>query len=227
MISTLLALIALCMLALAATAVRLRHAAPLGAPLVAVICAGLAYDCAAIAIGPAFGFGSALHAVNEPRYWIHALLTPLMILAAMDLAGRAGLTSLTRRPVRIGLAALTAVLVAMGVSADIVNLRLEPEAYADTLRYVNTATQGPPVPAIVTILVLIGIGAALWRRAGIAWLCLGSVVMFVAAAAGFAHFWIGNLGELVLQCGIAATLAAVATRSPALTPNPHPAPETA
>ncbi|MFC7759254.1 hypothetical protein ACFQY4_15575 [Catellatospora bangladeshensis] len=51
MISTLLALIALCMLALAATAVRLRRAAPLGAPLVAVICAGLAYDCAAIAIG--------------------------------------------------------------------------------------------------------------------------------------------------------------------------------
>ncbi|MFC7759253.1 hypothetical protein ACFQY4_15570 [Catellatospora bangladeshensis] len=150
-----------------------------------------------------------------------------MILAVMDVAGRAGVTSLTRRLVRIGLAALTAVLVALGVSADILRLRLEPETYADTLRYVNTATEGPPVPAIVTILVLIGIGAALWRRAGIAWLCLGSVTMFVAAAAGFAHFWIGNLGELVLQCGIAATLTAVATRTPATTPAPQPAPETA
>lgn len=227
MISTLLALIALCMLALAATAVRLRRAAPLGAPLGAVICAGLAYDCAAIAVGPALGFGPALHAVNEPRYWIHAVLTPLMIPAAMDLAARAGVVSLARRPVRIGLAALTAVLVALGVSTDIVALRLAPETYADTLRYVNTATQGPPVPAIVTILVLIGIGAALWRRAGIPWLCLGSVVMFVAAAAGFAHFWIGNLGELVLQCGIAATLAAVATRALTTAPAPQPAPEAA
>ncbi|MEV4416540.1 hypothetical protein [Catellatospora sp. NPDC049609] len=232
MISFLLASIALCMLALAATAARLRRAAPVGAPLVAVVCVGLAYDCAAIAVGPVLGFGSALHAVNQPRYWIHAVLTPLMILAVMDLAARAGVVSLARRPVRIGLGALTAVLVALGVASDVVALRLAPETYADTLRYVNDAAEGPPVPAIVTILVLIGIGAALWRRAGVPWLCLGSVAMFVAAAAGFAHFWIGNTGELLLQAGIVATLAAVAARtSPAHasapTPQPQPTPETA
>lgn len=220
MISVLLVAIAVCMLVLSALAARARRTAGPAALLVAVICAGLAYDSAAVAIGRALGFGPTLEAVNAPRYWIHAALTPLLIVAAAGLATRLGVTLLARPALRIAGGVAVAALIALGAATDIVALRLSPETYADSLRYVNTATAGPPVPAIVTIVVLIAIGALLWRTAGVPWLCLGGIVMFVAAAAGFAHFWVGNLGELALQLGVVATVLRAAR--PAVAPEAAP-----
>ncbi|MEU7819384.1 hypothetical protein [Catellatospora sp. NPDC049133] len=206
MISVLMASIAACMLILAGLAVRRRSTAGPAAILVAVICVGLAYDCAAVAAGRLLGFGPALEAVNAPRYWIHAVFTPLLVVAAAALAARLGVTWLRRKAVRIAGGVLVAALIALGVAADVVALRLEPKEYADTLRYVNAATAGPPIPAIVTMLVVVVIGALVWRTARFPWLCLGGIAMFAAAGAGAAHFWLGNAGELLLQLAVLATV---------------------
>ncbi|GHJ47995.1 hypothetical protein Cs7R123_53370 [Catellatospora sp. TT07R-123] len=216
MISLLLAAVAVCMLGLGAYAVRLRAAGP-AAALVALLCAGLAYDNTAVAIGRLLGFGQALEGVNAGRFWIHALLTPLLLVAAVLIGARLGVAVLARKAVRIGAVVLALALIALGAATDIVRLALAPATYADTLRYTNTATAGPPVPAIATIVALIAVGVLLWRRAATAWLLLGAVAMFVAAAAGFRHFWLGNLGELALQATVVATLA-TAARTPASPP---------
>ncbi|WP_144121212.1 hypothetical protein [Catellatospora sichuanensis] len=210
MISTLMASIAVCMLILAGLAARRRSAAGPAAALVAVICVGLAYDSGAVAIGRLLGFGSALEAVNAPRFWIHAVFTPLLIVAAAALAARLGVTALARRAVRIAGGVLVTALIALGVADDIIALRLEPRGYADTLRYGNAATAGPPIPAIVTMVVLVVIGVLVWRVARFPWLCLGALAMFAAAAAGAAHFWLGNVGELLLQLAVVATVARAA-----------------
>ncbi|GAB4059348.1 hypothetical protein GCM10028775_70400 [Catellatospora paridis] len=219
----LLSAIAVCLLVLAVVAARLRGAAGPAAMLIAVICVGLAYDNAAVAIGRPLGFGPSLEAVNAPRYWIHAVLTPLLVVAGAALAARLGVTLLTRRSVRFAGAVLVAALIGLGVAGDIVALRLEPREYADTLRYVNAAAAGPPIPAIITMLLLVAIGILTWRTARRPWLCLGAIAMFAAAAAGAAHFWLGNVGELGLQSAVVATLIHAA-RQPALA-TPHPAPQ--
>ncbi|WP_166388157.1 hypothetical protein [Catellatospora methionotrophica] len=206
MISVLMASIAVCMLILSGLALRRRAAAGPAAVLVAVICAGLAYDSGAVAIGRLIGFGPALEAVNAPRYWIHALFTPLLIVAGAALAARLGVAALARQPVRIAGGVLVTALIALGVGSDIVGLRLEPREYADTLRYGNAATAGPPIPAIVTMLVLVMIGILVWRSARFPWLLLGAIAMFAAAGAGAAHFWLGNVGELLLQLAVVATV---------------------
>ena len=195
-----------CMLLLAWLALRARSAAGAVAVLVAVVCAGLAYDNLAVAAGRLIGYGDALRAVNAPRFWIHALLTPLLVLAGVALAARLGVRRAAGRAAAVTAGALALLLIVAGAVFDIVALRLEPESYADAQRYVNADAAGPPIPAIVTILVLIALGAAVWRTAGSPWLCLGAVAMFAAAAVGASHLWVGNLGELVLQAAVVATL---------------------
>ncbi|RKE06760.1 hypothetical protein [Catellatospora citrea] len=224
MISALMASIAVCMLILAVMAARRRSTAGPAAALVAVICVGLAYDSTAVAIGRLLGFGPTLEAVNAPRYWSHAVLTPLLVVAGAALAARLGVTALRRQAVRIAGGVLVAALIALGVAADIVGLRLEPREYADTLRYGNAAAAGPPIPAIVTMLVLVVIGILVWRTARFPWLLLGALAMFAAAGAGAAHFWLGNVGELLLQLAVVATVLRAARPAPDTTA-PHPAHE--
>ncbi|MEU8002979.1 hypothetical protein AB0B66_17625 [Catellatospora sp. NPDC049111] len=219
MISALMASIAVCMLILAGLAARRRSTAGPAAALVAVICVGLAYDSGAVAVGRLLGFGPALEAVNAPRYWIHAVFTPLLVVATAALAARLGVTWLRHKAVRIVGSVLVTALIALGVAADVVALRLEPREYADTLRYVNAATAGPPVPAIVTMLVVVVIGALVWRTARFPWLCLGGIAMFAAAGAAAAHFWLGNVGELLLQLAVLAAVLRAARPAPDAAPS--------
>lgn len=192
MVSVIFAVLAVGVLGVGIAAARLR------AWTVTLVAAALVYDNGVIALGRPLGERDLLEGLNAGRFAGHALFTPLLIVVGARLV-RAG------RPLLTAAAGLTAVLVALGVHTDIVRLRLAPERYADTLRYVNDNAAGPPVPAIVAILVLVGAGAVLWRRDGWPWLFAGAVVMFAAAAAGFAVPWLGNLGELVLLTAVVHT----------------------
>ncbi|GAA1501164.1 hypothetical protein GCM10009827_009440 [Dactylosporangium maewongense] len=196
MVSLIFAVLAVGMVGAGVVAVRLR------AWLVVVVAGALVYDNTVIAAGRFVGEGDALEGLNAGRFVGHALFTPLLIVVGAGLAGLAGLA----RGGRWALTALAAVLVGIGIWADVVRLRLVPERYADTLRYVNDNAAGPPVPAVVAILVLIGVGVVLWRRDGWPWLLAGAVAMFAAAAAGFAVPWLGNLGELVLLAAVVSSL---------------------
>ncbi|MFT4255184.1 MAG: hypothetical protein QM608_22210 [Caulobacter sp.] len=161
--------------------------------LLALIAAALCWDNLIIAAGSSIGAGELLRGLSIPRYVAHAVLTPLLMLVAFGVAG-------LRR--RIWLWVLAAVLIAVGVWTDLVHMNLELREYAGTLRYAY-AHAGPPIPSIVTVLVLVGAGVVLWRREGLPWLCLGAMAMFAAAGSGI--FWLGNAGELALIWSIAFT----------------------
>ncbi|MEV6300557.1 hypothetical protein AB0M02_14215 [Actinoplanes sp. NPDC051861] len=203
MLSALFGLIALTEIALLGLALRLRRL-----HLLVLVLLALVYDNVVIAIGGTLGEGQALRALSYPRYATHALLVPLLILIAVSLVRARGLR-LPAWPFGV----LTAALIALGLWADIVTLDLEPTRYADTLRYTNAAANGPPIPAVVTILVLIGLGAVLLFRVRWPWLLAGSATMFAAAAAGAVAFWIGNIGELVLIGSVVLTAYWVITQT--------------
>jgi hypothetical protein len=213
MLSIMLALVAGTMIVLSGLAVRRSAGAEalrIPALMLAVLCLAIAYDNAAIAFGRLLGAGDLLAAINSGRFAAHALFTPFLAIVAWRLAialatapyGRV----LRSKAFAAILATLTAALVALGVWTEIVGLELEARQYGDTLRYVNVAAHGPPIPAIVTILVVIGIGVVVWRRSGWPWLFAGSLAMFIAAAAGAKLFWLQNLGELILLASAVWTL---------------------
>lgn len=203
--SSIMAAIGLGIAVLTIVSVRIcrRFSHPL-AWLVPVIGVGLTYDNVVVAFGRFIGYGPTLYAINLPRFWIHALLTPMIIVAAAIVVGRLGVR--LRLWVRIaGLIGVLA-LIAVGVVEVIATFDLQPESAGDAVRYVNVAAHGPPVPAIATVLAVIGLGGAAWRVAGERWLCLGALVMMIAAGAGASTLWVGNLGELVLFAALVVTM---------------------
>src|SRR5699024_5006927 len=71
-----------------ALAARHRWATPANIPL--LIVAGLVYDNAVLATGRLIGEGPLLEALNLGRFWIHALVTPLLVVFAWHAITRTG-----------------------------------------------------------------------------------------------------------------------------------------
>ncbi|BBH67340.1 hypothetical protein ACTI_40250 [Actinoplanes sp. OR16] len=199
MLSVLFALFALAEVLLLGLVVTLRRRQPDWAlTLLILVIIALIWDNAVIALGSTIGEGGMLRALSVPRYVTHALLVPLLIMVAVGLGRRYGVRFFAGRIVPGVFGVLTLALVAVGVQKDVIALDLEATRYADTLRYTNAASEGPPIPAIVAILVMIGVGVALLVRARWPWLLAGAVVMFAAAAAAPSILWLSNFGELAL-----------------------------
>lgn len=215
MISTVMAAIGVAMLVLAIVAARCCDRAPLLAGAVTLVSVGLAYDNLAVALGPILGFGDLLHAINVPRFWLHVFLLPVLILVGGALAARLGV-GYSRSRVTAAVGGATALaLVAVGVVEELAPLTLVASDAGGAIRYVNEAMAGtPPIPAIVTIAILLVLGALTWRAARWPWLFAGAAAM-LAAASVRGVLWISNLGELALQLGIVVTLVRVTRRSDA------------
>ncbi|WP_426186037.1 hypothetical protein [Microbacterium sp. TWP3-1-2b2] len=57
--------------------------------LALLVVLGLVYDNTVIGLGTMIGEGAALEGLNSARYWMHALLTPLLVLVAWHVLIRA------------------------------------------------------------------------------------------------------------------------------------------
>lgn len=211
MLSALFGLLAVTEVVLLALVITMRRRQPDWAlTLLILVILALIWDNTVIAIGSTIGEGETLRTLSVPRYVTHGLLVPLLIMVGVGLGRRQGIQALAGRTAPAAFGALTVVLIAAGVYFDIVGLDLQPTHYADTLRYTNAASHGAPIPAVITILVLIGIGITLLVKARQPWLLAGSAAMFVAAALGAVAFWTANIGELLLIIGLWWTAAQTA-----------------
>jgi len=86
---------------------------------------------------------------------------------------------------------------------------------AELLYYTNVGGfPGPPVPALVMVVVVIWAGFVLLRRVKWPWMLVGGAVMFVAAAVptSLVGFWLSNSGEVALSGALVATEAFLQTR---------------
>jgi hypothetical protein len=170
-----------------------------------LVIAGLFYDNFIIGIGRFIGEGSFLQTLNAGRFYMHALFTPLLIMFAIATAQRLGINWAQKRWVFAVFGVLTLLMIAVGVNADIINLSLVPEAEAGTLRYINANTEGPPIPAIVTVIVMIVVGGFIWRLHKWSVLFFGSLLMFIASGAGASILLVGNIGEILFSGSIVRT----------------------
>lgn len=124
-------------------------------------------------------------------------MLPFWSIAAAVLAQRAGFKWARLKWVMVFFCLTGVVGIALGIK-EIASLELYPACLQGTLRYVTfvSETQAcrpdmielghapkgpPPVPILSTILFL-GIGLAMWISRGWPWLCLGSLIMFVMAS---------------------------------------------
>lgn len=190
-------------------AARGGWATPASLPLLVLV--GLVYDNGILALGSFVGEGALLEGLNAARYWIHALVTPGLVLFAWHVAARASrdagrATWLRGRPAATVAALVVAGLVVLELFT-VAGLDLEVRREHGVLAYEDVGSGGPPVMVLVVALALVAAGAvALWLQ-GWWWLLVGSLVM-TAGSAVPAPDWSGavtNVLELVLLTSVVAT----------------------
>ena len=172
--------------------------------LVVLVVASLAYDNFVLAAGGFLPEGDALRALSAPRFALHALFTPTMIIAGFGALRGLGVRFAQSRGWHTVICAFTSLLIAFGVYADILHQQLEARVAEGITRYSNEFLQGPPIPAILTILAVLVMGVSAWRAAGWRWLFFGALVMFLAAPL-FSFPILQNIGEIAFTGSMVAT----------------------
>jgi len=194
-----------------------------GAGLTALIAAGLFYDNLIVSLGVTIGAGWLLQTLSWPRFALHALLTPFMMVAVTQMAVAGGIRWAASDRWRLIMWLLVLSMMAIGAYEILWGLETVPACFDGILRYTanlypshfcyegqeTISGSGPPIPSIVGNVVTLIMGFALWRSSGWPWLVLGALAMFVAAAVPIRAFGMAasNAGEVVLMLSLAATVA--------------------
>lgn len=167
---------------------------------------GLIYDNGVIALGRFMGEGDLLQTLNQGRFLLHALVTPILIAASVALAARAGVAWAKKRLIHALFGVFTVALIAYGLAA-FTHYLFAAEWFGSTLRYVDTAVAGPPIPSIITIIVIMIIGIFIWQNGRWPWLFVGALIMFIGSAIppSLVGPIVGSGVEVVLLTSLLAT----------------------
>lgn len=186
-------------------ATRLGRVVP--SDVVVLVAAALIYDNSVLALGRFIGEGSLLEGLNLARYWIHAFLTPLLVVAAWHTTVRAGVRWARSRAAVVLTGVVVVALVVLEVVTVLADLSIEPRWEFGVLSYSDTASQGPPLMVLVVALALIVAGVLVWRRTRWPWLLAGAVLMTLGSAVPVPidSGAVTNAFELILLTSILAT----------------------
>lgn len=140
---------------------------------------GVFYDNLILALGNVFGAGELLYALSVPRFALHQLILPWVIVVGALQARDAGI-AWAQSPRALWLAiASSGALMAFGVFTRVLPLQLAPEIMDGVMRYVAANLHGPPLVSILA-LVFVGVsGFFLWRQCDWVWVFALSLLVFV------------------------------------------------
>lgn len=181
----------------------------LGLALVILVLAGLVYDNLIIAIGDRIGQGALLETLNKGRYWCHGLLSPLLLVFAVQMLHLAGVQ--WDQPTWGDRFTWVLVLCLIGIEVQtrILKLNLKPVTFAGTLRY-KEVVPSKEIPVILVILLVGAIGAIVWQALHWSWLFWGAAVMLTGSAVPTttkAGPSIGSAVEVLFGISLVATYA--------------------
>ena len=178
-----------------------------------VILAGVIYDNLMLAFGGSIlGEGAALEMLSYPRYLLHGLFTPLLIIFCALSADRMDVPGYRKRETLTLWGAVTFFAIWFGLIGDLVNLDIAPATENGLLTYKYAGAGGPPIAEIATVVSMLIIGGAMQRYARWPWIFVSALFMFVVALFFISNGVIANIGELVLLSGGAATAAEAVKR---------------
>ena len=151
----------------------------IGTLLIVLVGLGVVYDNLILSLGNSLGAGPLLFGLSIPRFVLHQLILPWLIVAAFEQAKVAGHKWANHTASGWVILALTLLVIAAGVFTRLIPLNLEPAVMDGVTRYVAVGTTGPPLVSILSIGFVGIVGLLLWRRNGWPWEFLAAVLVFV------------------------------------------------
>jgi hypothetical protein len=173
----------------------------------AIVVVSLVYDNFMLGLGgQLFEQGDLFETLSIPRYYLHAFLTPLLVLHLALCGDRMNLPGYRSRTVLTLWGFTTFLAVFLGVSAEL-DLRLEYVNNNGVAGYSLAEKGGAPLAEIITVFSMLVIGMAMQRYKRWPWAMLGSATILTIVI-----FWLDNsvavnFGELMLLTGSTMTTA--------------------
>jgi hypothetical protein len=184
---------------------RGRKVKVLDSAILLFVLVGLVYDNFMLAFGGMiFDEGELFLGLSVPRYLMHGLFTPLLIMQAALSADRLNVPGYRSRELLTLWGGTTFLAIFLGLSAEI-ELPLGYDTGGGAIAYRLTKEAGPPLAEIITVFSMMVIGVAMARYVRLWWMLVCSSTMLL-----FALFWIdngviANLGEIILLTGCVVT----------------------
>ncbi|WP_072889434.1 hypothetical protein [Ornithinibacillus halophilus] len=173
--------------------------------VVLLVILALAYDNLILALGKFIGEGELLRILNVIRYWLHALITPLLVLTAWDFLLRADVKWAKAKIVSWLVLAITLGLIIIEITTVVWDITLKPTWDYGILSY-EKAGNGNPIMIIGVSLSLLITSIIIWWKQKWPWLFVGVLVMSFVPVLHFLHTsTLSNIGELLLMIALLAT----------------------
>lgn len=187
---------------------RRRRADAAALPLLVI--AGLIYDNTVIASGRFIGEGPFLEALSLGRFWIHAIVTPLLVVWAWHACRRAGARWAATRTAAVVSIMFAVALMVLEYLTVLSGLEIEATNEYGVLSYSNAeAPSGPPLMVLFVAAALLVAGIVVWVKQKSPVLAIGTVLMTVGSAVPIPveSGAVTNAFELVLLTSIVWTRA--------------------
>jgi hypothetical protein len=143
---------------------------------------GLVYDNLILAMGSVIGKGSFLEALNEMRYWLHAVFTPLLILFSWAAIRKTRVRWPKARAGFVLAGVFTLAMIIAELIQNTIGLKLEPAQKYGVLSYESAGSHGPPIMIIGVTVALLLAGIILWKKLKWKWMAIGVILMGIGSA---------------------------------------------
>ena len=170
-----------------------------------LVIVGLVYDNAVLALGRFIGEGNLLEGLSYPRFYMHALFTPLLVLFSLSTLKRAGIQWAFKKWVGAIFYLITLSLILYELFIEVHGLSLSANWEYGVLSYSNAeASSGVPLMVVMVSIVLIISSLFVWRKQKWIWFFVATVIMFLGNAfpISLSSAAITNAFELILIVGL-------------------------
>lgn len=130
-----------------------------------LIIIGLALDNVVAASGRFIGEGSLLRHLNLICYWLHAFLTPTLVLFSLGVLRSAGVKGMQSKPALYGAILLTGALIGLEVATVTWGMELKPKMESGVLRYVPADSSGGSGIMVMLVTVVLVVAGSLEKNA--------------------------------------------------------------
>lgn len=172
-----------------------------------VVILALLYDNGILAFGRYIGEGSLLKALNEARYWFHALFTPLLVLFAWNTLVLANVQWARKRFVKWLVVALTIGLILVEIGTVVWDISLDPTHESGVLSYKNSGDKNAVMIIGVSTMLIIS-SLIVWWKQKWPWYFFGILSMGIIPVLNLFlnSKAIHNFSEFLLMISLVATM---------------------
>lgn len=178
--------------------------------VILIIILALLYDNGILALGKYVGEGQLLRSLNQMRYWLHAFVTPLLVLFAWHTLVNANLQWAKERIIQSLVILLTLCLIIFELITIVPSIPLEPAWNNGVLSYKKgEEADGPPIMIIGVSIMLLVTSIIIWWKQKWPWYFVGVLSMGIIPIINLLlkinapH----NISEFLLMLAILATKA--------------------